>query len=62
MELLAQQVHENARKAFDALENGGVFRADVTQPFGLGTKCAATYVTRTLVGEPGSTYKYLGLR
>ena len=26
------------------------FRADVTQPFVLGTKCAKTYVTRCLVG------------
>lgn len=56
------EVHDNARQAFDALEQGGVFRTDVTQPFGLGTKCAATYVTRTLAGEPGTTYKYLGLR
>lgn len=39
-----------------------VFRRDVTQPFGLGTKCAKTYVTRCLLGEPGTTYKYLGLR
>jgi len=38
------------------------FRVDVTQPFGLGTKCAKTYVTRCLVGEAGTTYKYLGLR
>ncbi len=38
------------------------FRRDVTQPFGLGTKCAKTYVTRCLVGDPGTTYKYLGLR
>jgi alpha-ketoglutarate-dependent dioxygenase FTO len=38
------------------------FRTDVTQPFGLGTKCAKTYVTRCLLGEPGTTYKYLGLR
>jgi alpha-ketoglutarate-dependent dioxygenase FTO len=37
-------------------------RRDVTQPFGLGTKCAKTYVTRCLMGEPGTTYKYLGLR
>jgi alpha-ketoglutarate-dependent dioxygenase FTO len=39
-----------------------LFRKDVTQPFGLGTKCALTYVTRCLLGEPGTTYKYLGLR
>ncbi|CAM9201039.1 unnamed protein product [Ectocarpus sp. 4 AP-2014] len=61
-EALDAKVHEEARQAFDSLEEGGVFRADVTQPFGLGTKCAVTYVTRTLVGDPGTTYKYLGLR
>ena len=38
------------------------FRTDVTQPFGLGTKCAKTYVTRCLVGDFGTSYKYLGLR
>jgi FTO catalytic domain len=38
------------------------FRPDVTQPFGLGTKCAKTYVTRCLMGDAGTTYKYLGLR
>lgn len=38
------------------------FRTDVTQPFGLGTACAKTYVTRCLVGDPGTTYKYVGLR
>jgi FTO catalytic domain/FTO C-terminal domain len=38
------------------------FRTDVTQPFGLGTPCAPTYVTRCLVGDYGTTYKYLGLR
>ncbi|CAM9521839.1 unnamed protein product, partial [Discosporangium mesarthrocarpum] len=27
----------------------------------LGTPCTRTFVTRTLVGEPGTTYKYLGL-
>jgi mRNA N6-methyladenine demethylase len=44
------------------MENAGYFRVDITQPFGLGTKCAKTYVTRCLVGDPGTTYKYLGLR
>lgn len=38
------------------------FRRDATQPFGLGTKVALTYVTRCLFGERGTTYKYLGLR
>lgn len=33
---------------------------DVTQP--MGDALARTHVTRCLVGEPGATYKYLGLR
>jgi hypothetical protein len=48
--------------ALDTLERHGFFRTDVTQPFGLGTKCAKTYVTRCLLGASGTTYKYLGLR
>ncbi|KAG7357268.1 FTO catalytic domain containing protein [Nitzschia inconspicua] len=48
--------------ALNAMNDRGEFRQDVTQPFGLGTKCATTYVTRCLVGEPGTSYKYLGLR
>jgi hypothetical protein len=39
-----------------------LYRKDVTQPFGLGTPCAPTYVTRCLLGDAGSSYKYLGLR
>ena len=39
-----------------------LYQSDVTQPFGLETPCAKTYVTRCLVGERGTTYKYLGLR
>ena len=35
---------------------------DVTQPMGPGTPLAVTKVTRTCVGDPGITYKYLGLR
>ena len=50
------------RKALLKMEQANFFRTDVTQPFGLGTKCAKTYVTRCLLGEPGTTYKYLGLR
>jgi len=44
------------------LQMSQYFRRDVTQPFGLGTKCAKTYVTRCVVGDCGTTYKYLGLR
>jgi alpha-ketoglutarate-dependent dioxygenase FTO len=52
----------SVEEALKVMEEAGFFRVDVTQPFGLGTKCAKTYVTRCLVGEPGTTYKYLGLR
>lgn len=48
--------------SLERLFQRNVFRTDVTQPFGLGTKCAKTYVTRCLFGTEGSTYKYLGLR
>ena len=54
--------HKTVEDALAILEAAGFFRVDVTQPFGLGTKCAKTYVTRCLVGVPGTTYKYLGLR
>jgi len=54
--------HTELRKAFMDMDATGYFRTDVTQPFGLGTKCAKTYVTRCLLGDPGTTYKYLGLR
>ena len=50
------------QSSLENMKRGGMFRTDVTQPFGLGTKCAKTYVTRCLVGNPGTTYKYLGLR
>ena len=54
--------HEKIRAALQTMEKANIFRTDVTQPFGLGTKCAKTYVTRCLLGERGTTYKYLGLR
>jgi alpha-ketoglutarate-dependent dioxygenase FTO len=38
------------------------YRYDFTQPHGLNTPIARTFVTRTCVGVEGSTYKYLGLR
>ena len=50
------------QSSLERMKCDGYFRTDVTQPFGLGTKCAKTYVTRCVVGDPGTTYKYLGLR
>jgi hypothetical protein len=38
------------QQAMDELLQKHIFRTDVTQPFGLGTKCAKTYVTRCCVG------------
>jgi mRNA N6-methyladenine demethylase len=54
--------HSTIEAALEHLHSSQLFRTDVTQPFGLGTKCAKTYVTRCLLGERGTTYKYLGLR
>ena len=54
--------HERIQLALGKLDEEGFFRRDVTQPRGLGTKCAKTYVTRCLVGNEGTSYKYLGLR
>ena len=40
--------HSKIRLALAKMDHAGLFRTDVTQPFGLGTKCAKTYVTRCL--------------
>ncbi|KAI2498707.1 RNA N6-methyladenosine dioxygenase [Fragilaria crotonensis] len=54
--MVMKDFHQRVEAALLAMEGAGFFRVDVTQPFGLGTKCAKTYVTRCLVGEPGTTY------
>jgi len=54
--------HDEFKNVFECLETDQVFLYDVTQPRGLGTPCARTFVKRTLLGIPGITYKYLGLR
>ena len=59
---IEQVKSEQIKKSLQAMEKAGLFRYDITQPFGLGTKCAKTYVSRCLVGEEGTTYRYLGLR
>ncbi len=58
----SDRFHDNFRKAMEGLETEGCYQFDLTQPLGLGTKVAKTFVSRCLVGEPGCTYKYLGLR
>ena len=54
---LPRDVRDGFDRAFAGLEAGGVFQYDVTQPMGPRTRCARTFVTRCLVGEPGITYK-----
>eukprot|EP01041_Mallomonas_annulata_P005412 gene5412-10828_t len=54
--------HDSFRTSLEGLESNAIYQFDMTQPAGLGTKLAKTFVTRCLVGEPGITYKYLGLR
>lgn len=57
-----EQFHHQFRVAFEGLELQNLYQFDFTQPAGLGTKVVKTFVSRCLVGEPGITYKYLGLR
>ena len=54
--------HEKFHNACKALDVNGMYQFDLTQPTGLGTKVVKTFVSRCLVGCPGITYKYLGLR
>jgi alpha-ketoglutarate-dependent dioxygenase FTO len=56
------EYHDEFQSALETLDSQGVYQFDMTQPAGLGTKLARTFVTRCLVGDPGITYKYLGLR
>ena len=60
---LPDAFHTKFRKALQGLNAAGCLdRYDITQPMGPGTPLARTRVTRCLVGKPGITYKYLGLR
>jgi hypothetical protein len=61
-ESFSSSFHSKFEEAMIGLEREGKYQYDVTQPAGLGTKVAKTYVTRCVVGDPGTTYKYLGLR
>ena len=51
--------HSAFERAFAQLDDEGFFLYDIVAPGGFS---ASTYVRRTLVGDPGITYKYLGLR
>jgi hypothetical protein len=61
-ECFQQDFHSKFLNSLQSLDEKGIFQFDITQPAGLGTKIAKTFVTRCLVGDAGTTYKYLGLR
>ena len=57
-ESLPSSLHTSFEKTFDALNE--LFLYDAVQPG--GKRVSQTFVKRTLIGKPGSTYRYLGLR
>mmetsp|Transcript_13136 Transcript_13136/g.28393 ORF Transcript_13136/g.28393 Transcript_13136/m.28393 type:complete len:598 (-) Transcript_13136:37-1830(-) len=57
---LPSSLHREFDSSFAGMEQGGLFLYDTVQPG--KRRLTRTSVTRTLVGDPGSTYKYLGLR
>ena len=57
---IPHSIHATFDTSFTGMYDGGLFLHDVVRPG--GKRCTRTVVSRTLVGEPGSTYKYLGLR
>jgi len=59
-EEVSQSLHKSFSSAFRAMDRSGLFLYDVVQPG--GKRSTLTSVTRCLVGKPGSTYRYLGLR
>lgn len=52
--------HERAKSAFERLRDASYYQYDIVKAG--GKHASRTFVKRTLVGEPGITYKYLGLR
>ena len=59
-EQLPTTIHTSFETTFNTLQDQGLFLYDAVQPG--GKKLSHTFVTRTLIGKPGSTYRYLGLR
>lgn len=57
---LDESFHESFDECFDTLHDQGLFLYDTVQPG--GKRLSKTFVTRTVIGKPGSTYRYLGLR
>lgn len=60
---LPSSFHRGFRECLHGIQaDGFLARPDITQPMGVGTRLAKTRVTRCLIGKPGITYKYLGVR
>ena len=55
---LPQAVHKSFRESFDGLHEAGLFMYDTVQAG--GKRLSKTFVTRTLLGDPGITYKVKG--
>jgi mRNA N6-methyladenine demethylase len=52
--------HMESQRALEALRDAGYYQYDIVMAG--GQHLSRTFVQRTLVGDPGLTYKYLGLR
>jgi len=59
-EIRPSNFHQTAKVAFERLRDSGYYQYDIVKAG--GQHASRTFVKRTLVGEPGITYKYLGLR
>ena len=57
---MAERFHQSAKSALEKLRDSGYYQYDMVQAG--GSILSRTFVQRCLVGEPGITYKYLGLR
>jgi hypothetical protein len=59
-QLTPHDFHQRSRAALERLRDADYYQYDVVMAG--GKHSSRTFVKRTLVGEPGITYKYLGLR
>jgi hypothetical protein len=59
-DLFSTKFHDKFQSGLQQIDD--LYDFDIIQPLGLGTPLAMTKVKRCLVGAPGITYKYLGLR
>jgi alpha-ketoglutarate-dependent dioxygenase FTO len=57
---VASNFDQTAKAAFERLRDANYYQYDIVKAG--GKHASRTFVKRTLVGEPGITYKYLGLR